>query len=791
MKCSVRVKLLVFAACLGTAAHAVKDVAQSRASDQGQVAFVRNWDIWVIRPDGSGGKQLTDTPDCDCLPAWSWDGKALAFVRFVGEYERFEERPAEIWMTAPQGEGQRRVATHGRREFPHEFRRAYRLLFSPGGKRLVVQEDEGYPAEPLYGIYRADDGRRLGSTSLKAVWDWWPWRCPLTGEVIFSACSSREIYPQFGLFGVFAESRGLGEPTVWAMGEDGSHLRPLLAGSTPSWSPDGTGVVFIKDDAVWVADRDGQNAQRIAAELGLDKGAPEEPYIVSPVRFASPVWGGVPRLFRASASLLRGVKLDCIEFVAQADFKGTGQPQLFLAEQSGWMGPSQGVIVDPQGQWLHSLHGEDFPGTIFGWAEVGDFNEDGKPDIASEWPWGGSIGTTSFLIQTWTRHAFEPIFTLDDCMAETKFDDMDGDGTPEIIHWYMDSDDLEEEAQDSRLLRPGLPDLRARTRVDVYSYRDGAWHIENERFPLPMAELTVRHYMQLPGEDRDRAWLRGAVDAGERLVRRALAAGVSDPELHNCAGVIFAYDRELSAAVEELAKAVTLRPDEARFHFNLGVVYFAMGRFEQAAAEFRHTMQLRKDHPEDHDCLGMIHLEHGRAQEAIAEFRRAVELDSEDARYQYHLGLAYQRLGDQVEAQGHYRKASSLYLPYDLLAQVALKHPTATEPERVIRALTEAVDGGSYSVPNAYPLFTHSWNRTKAYMKFNDWFWEAPPLELQQVEVSEGPTKSRVTGTLVAKTEGDEGQTIWRQGPVAACFNLVREDMEWRITDYTLKTAIP
>ena len=50
----------------------------------GRIAFQKftgkTWDIWLVNADGSGLKQLTDSPANDTDPCWSPDGTRLVFV---------------------------------------------------------------------------------------------------------------------------------------------------------------------------------------------------------------------------------------------------------------------------------------------------------------------------------------------------------------------------------------------------------------------------------------------------------------------------------------------------------------------------------------------------------------------------------------------------------------------------------------------------------------------------------------------------------------------------------------
>ena len=55
-----------------------------------KIAFIREGDLWLMNPDGSGAEQLTVTGDCSD-PAWSPDGKQLVYVR------RNEFADAQLW----------------------------------------------------------------------------------------------------------------------------------------------------------------------------------------------------------------------------------------------------------------------------------------------------------------------------------------------------------------------------------------------------------------------------------------------------------------------------------------------------------------------------------------------------------------------------------------------------------------------------------------------------------------------------------------------------------------------
>ena len=77
-------------------------------------------DIWSVRPDGQALRQLTDAPGLDICPAYSADGKHIAFCsNRTGAYE--------IWVMDANGKDERQLTDLGTRSlFPD---------FSPDGSR--------------------------------------------------------------------------------------------------------------------------------------------------------------------------------------------------------------------------------------------------------------------------------------------------------------------------------------------------------------------------------------------------------------------------------------------------------------------------------------------------------------------------------------------------------------------------------------------------------------------------------------------------------------------------------
>lgn len=94
-----------------------------------------------------------------------------------------------------------------------------------------------------------------------------------------------------------------------------------------------------------------------------------------------------------------------------------------------------------------------------------------------------------------------------------------------------------------------------------------------------------------------------------------------------------------------LAEAVALRPDSARYRYNLGNALDALGQTGAAAAAYRQALRLDPAHVRAARRLGALLRRHGRIDAAIACLRRVVALTPDDASAHNDLGSLYMLRG--------------------------------------------------------------------------------------------------------------------------------------------------
>ncbi|MDP3615151.1 MAG: Tol-Pal system protein TolB, partial [Rubrivivax sp.] len=136
---------VVLAADLRLAAHRIADeIHEKLTGDKGvfatRIAYVlrtgKRHTLHVTDPDGEGGQIALASPESIISPAWSPDGKKLAYVSF-------ETQKAAVWV---------QDVTTGERRMVANFRGSNSApAWLPDGQRLVVTLSLGGPAQ-LYSI---------------------------------------------------------------------------------------------------------------------------------------------------------------------------------------------------------------------------------------------------------------------------------------------------------------------------------------------------------------------------------------------------------------------------------------------------------------------------------------------------------------------------------------------------------------------------------------------------------------------------------------------------------------
>jgi TolB protein len=275
-----------------------------------QIAFVSSAGqavhIALVEADGTGLRILTTGDEVDRLPAWSPDGRSIAFVRIDSGLAS-----AELYRVRLDGTELTRLAPFdtelGTRP-PSWDPNGRRITFSHGGRVLVVSPGAPAPRRLAKGTLPAfsPDGRKIafvrdsalvvmnsdgtGARTLRnAKGDFFTSgpRWSRDGRtLVFATVRERADHD---LYSIEAEGRGLRRLTnnaiderlpawsparrrlafvrrghIFVMNASGGNQRSVTRGSYPSWSPTGAEIAFSRDGSVYVVRATGGAGRRLA-----------------------------------------------------------------------------------------------------------------------------------------------------------------------------------------------------------------------------------------------------------------------------------------------------------------------------------------------------------------------------------------------------------------------------------------------------------------------------------------------------------------------------------------------
>jgi len=200
------------------------------SADGHTIAFVRGGDVWAMRADGSGQRQLTSGPEIDSRPLVSPDGRVVLFER-----RATEGAPRDLYSV--------RVtigSLHALASSPDDDHEA---SFSPDGHMVAfvrsVAETGGGTADDIYSV--KPSGSHLRKLTRTGAIDEFAPRY-LAKRIVYSRGESTEGPEAYA--------------DIYSMNEKGKKVHKLIAGAGSSFVEDVTAnggtILFRRDQGLWV-----------------------------------------------------------------------------------------------------------------------------------------------------------------------------------------------------------------------------------------------------------------------------------------------------------------------------------------------------------------------------------------------------------------------------------------------------------------------------------------------------------------------------------------------------------
>jgi Tol biopolymer transport system component len=230
-----------------------KQIAVSFVSSSGDTS-----EIYLLDADGQNPMQLTHNGQQNYLPAWSHDGKRIAFISQQGK----NTQTAEIYIIDADGNNEQRLTQNNAPEYgatwsPDDHQIAFGSRLD-GSWQIYLMDADGTNQHPL--TLRAEgsaptwspDGQSLsltseqdGSANIYTLTLDGQNQLNVTNDKTVSSNSSWS--PDGNKIAFWSERDGM--PNIFVMNRDGSNPinlthTPDLEALNPSWSPDGKQIIF-------------------------------------------------------------------------------------------------------------------------------------------------------------------------------------------------------------------------------------------------------------------------------------------------------------------------------------------------------------------------------------------------------------------------------------------------------------------------------------------------------------------------------------------------------------------
>jgi serine/threonine protein kinase len=318
----------------------------SFSPDGTQIAFASsgekgdNVDIWLKIVGEAEGRRLTSDPAADDFPAWSPDGRQIAFLRYLdlaGSQTVTFFEAGVVYLVSPLGGSERRLS-----DLPVRLQ----LSWSPDGRWLAAAKAR-VGAEPPGGIHLISvaTGQAHAVTFPKPpAFDVAPAFSPDGRTLAYGACEGVEAYPVCDVYVLSLDSELRPQGVARAL------TRQRLWNVGVTWTRNGHWIVYggvIGSSGLWRVRADGGAPERVE-QAGRDAAWPSAASSRDRLAFIHSVWD--PDIYRLQLGLTPTLLIGSAAQDSAAQYSPDGRRIAFASVRSGdvgeiWLADADGSAV--------------------------------------------------------------------------------------------------------------------------------------------------------------------------------------------------------------------------------------------------------------------------------------------------------------------------------------------------------------------------------------------------------------------------------------------------------------
>ena len=169
---------------------------------------------------------------------------------------------------------------------------------------------------------------------------------------------------------------------------------------------------------------------------------------------------------------------------------------------------------------------------------------------------------------------------------------------------------------------------------------------------LDLKEIQINSVIEL--------FSRGDISKALDAVQDLFKDYPNEPVLFNISGACYAGLGQFDLALKYYEKAIAIKPDYAKAHFNLAGTLEDLGQLEDSVNSYKKALEIEPDYAEAFNNLGNVFKELKQNDAAVQSYKDALLINPEYVEAQFSLGIMLQDLGNPEAAIECYEAVLSI-----------------------------------------------------------------------------------------------------------------------------------